>query len=69
MKRCSMICLLVIVVGGVCSPAHATMYKYRDAQGQLHITNVKPLDHAQGVTQYNERKSSTQSLGTGSFSA
>ena len=59
MKRCSMICLLVIVVGGMCSPTHAIMYKYRDAQGQLHITNVKPPDDTQGVTQYKERRSST----------
>ena len=59
MKRCCIICLLVIVIAVMCSSAHATMYKYRDAQGQLHITNVKPPDDTQGVTQYKERKSST----------
>ena len=32
MKQYSMICLLVIVVGGMCSPAHADMYKYHDEE-------------------------------------
>ncbi len=59
MKICNAIWLTIAGVALIAGVASADMFKYHDANGQLHITNVKPPDHAQNVTQYKERKSPT----------